>query len=156
MGYPNLAEMNIQHYVDAITEQGGSEIKNHIQGSNDGEIKEVFVNPSVEDPSMVSKFCSHLDITPNVEKMEKKYAELKHFHYPIDAMIHLIPYQRLSRTKYHTNLVSRINGAAADLGFGKNDKGEYILPARKTITHFINDRLGNDGLKEIQESFITR
>lgn len=119
--------------------------------------EESFENPSQINPSRTSKFCSYLNLDREAELVEQNYkAPKEHFHFPIDSMIRLIPFQRLSQIKYHTTLASRLKDECAkDLGF-KSKSSEYLVPDRRTIGLFMNKRLGNNELKEIQQSLTNR
>lgn len=112
-----------------------------------------FANPSSIDPAKTSEFCSHLDLGRERKIVLETYEKPeKHFKYPIEALLRLIPFQRLRQIKHQTNLASQLkqNGQAEDLGFKKK------VPSRRTINRFFRDRLGLRGMVRLRKSLLFR
>lgn len=112
-----------------------------------------FTNPSPIDPAETAEFCGRLDLEREVGLMRDAYTNpSKHFTYPIDAMLRLVPFQRLKQIKHKKTLASKVDYGenATALGFeGKN-------PNRRTIGHFYNKRLTKPRLRACRESLLNR
>ena len=108
-----------------------------------------FSNPTPEQPMDASKFLSFLNLNPIVKELKFYYKDLRHFHYPLDAMLRTIIYQRLVGLRHTTQLETKLNNSWRDsvprnLGF-REVEGAVEIPDRRTIDHFIWKRLGRTG-----------
>lgn len=113
-----------------------------------------FHNPSETNPISTAKFLNCLDVSNQVTIPMRGYKTLRHFHYPLDAMIKTIMYQRINRLRYHSNVASHletnINNCADLLGF------EGRTPDRRTIGDFVNKRLGTIGLHKLHDALVVQ
>jgi len=92
-----------------------------------------FTNPSAIDPAETAEFCGRLDLEQEAELMLGAYTNpSKHFTYPIDAMLRLIPFQRLKQIKHKKTLASKVDYDGNSTALGFEDKS----PNRRTIGHF--------------------
>jgi hypothetical protein len=118
-----------------------------------------FYDPSPEYPMDAARFLSHLNLNMIADRLKPYYVDLEHFRYPIDAMIRTLVYQRLAGLKYLTELESKIhnsigNHIAKDLGFQCRADGSFAVPNRRTIHHFLWERLGKQGTGLILDSLV--
>lgn len=137
------------------------EIREKVEAVAKAESEEIeeqnFIDPSII-PMKVSKFCGLIDLSREAKIILNSYKKPeKHFMYPVEAMLRLLFFQRLSRIKFYTTLEAKIRDeeVAKDLGFVEKE-GEVLTPAERSINRFVNERLGNENLRRIQKSFIER
>ena len=92
--------------------------------------------------------------------LERYYAEDWRYKFPPLAMLRLLLYKEIKVVRFLTTLLEdlyagRIDGEA--LGFEKAEDGEgetsLVLPSYKTVWHFINVRLGCEGVRELFKAF---
>ena len=119
---------------------------------------EGFYNPSIHDPMECSEFLGYLDLSDIAGVISKKYRNIQHFHYPIEAMIKTLMYQRLGGIRANTHLASRIRKReiALNLGFKQGHNGFVEYPSRRTLTHFLYERLDLSGLLEIEDHLLIK
>jgi hypothetical protein len=115
---------------------------------------EVFHDPSPDLPMEASKFLSFLNLSPIVKELKSYYKDLQHFHYPIDAMLRTIIYQRLVGLRHTTQLATKLRNSWNDtiprnLGFREKSDGGFEIPDRRTIDHFVWKRLGRTGTNAV-------
>ncbi len=107
-----------------------------------------FYDPSADRPMETSRFLSFLRLDRVVKELEVFYKDLDHFHYPVDAMLRTIIYQRLAGLRHTTQLASRLANSpivARSLGFKELADGTLEIPDRRTIDHFVWKRMGRAG-----------
>jgi hypothetical protein len=126
---------------------------------NESEDVGKFYDPTFEHPMDASVFLSHLNLDTLVKELRKYYQDIDHFHYPIDAMIRTIIYQRLLGLRHTTHLESKLrnskhNAIPKNLGFKEDSKGKLKVPDRSTIDHFVRTRLGKEGSQLILDTMI--
>ena len=119
-----------------------------------------FHDPSPEEPMEASKFLSFLGLNSIVKELMAYYKDLDHFHYPIDAMLRTIIYQRLVGLRHTTQLETKLNNSwnhnvPRNLGFIENEDGMFKVPNRRTIDYFIWKRLGRTGTSLIFDMMVS-
>ena len=101
-----------------------------LEASNTNE----FYNPTVENSIKPSKFLTHIEMDTNCVKSIQD----KHFHFPTEAMLKLMPFKILSRIRWNSVLAERlannVDNCAEILGFNKDKKGKHITPSRQGIS----------------------
>lgn len=117
-----------------------------------------FIDPSPEEPMEASKFLSFMRLDPIVKELRAFYKDLEHFHYPLDAMLKTVIYQRLVGLRHTTQLETKLNNSWHDsiprnLGF-REVGGKAEIPDRRTIDHFIWKRLGRTGTNLILDLMV--
>ena len=143
--------------VEEVLREVKDRIEKVRQKENEEEVQQNFIDPSII-PMRISKFCRILDLSNEAKVVLNSYKKPEnHFTYPIEAMLRVLFYQRLSRIKHYTTLESKLKdeGIARDLEFKEKD-GKISTPAERSLNRFVNERLGNKNLKAIQTSFIGR
>jgi len=118
------------------------------------EAQEGFYDPKPDRPMKSGEFLQYLNIDQLVVSLKKYYKNIHHYHYPIEAMVKLMIYQRMAGIRCVTELSSKLQTdrqLALMLGF-KPDRYDIVrVPARRTISHFMYERLGIGGLLEVEE-----
>jgi len=119
-----------------------------------------FYDPSPEHPMGASMFLSFLDLGSIIKELKSFYKDLGHFHYPIDAMLRTVIYQRLVGLRHTTQLETKLNNSwnhsvPRNLGFVENPDGTFKIPNRRTIDHFIWKRLGRTGTSLVLDMTVT-
>jgi len=109
-----------------------------------------FSDPTPEQPMEASKFLSFLRLDPITKELRSFYIDLEHFHYPLDAMLRTVIYQRLVGLRHTTQLKTKLNNSwnntiPRNLGFREKGEGTLEIPDRRTIDHFVWKRLGRTG-----------
>ena len=120
-----------------------------------------FYNPSTFQSSKPAKFIAHLDLNGGCNNIFSSYKPKdKHFHYLIEPMIKLIPFQRLSKLRWLTvveeRLRNNVDGCARGLGFDPDGNGGFIVPNRRTIGRFYNEYLGVKGHRKLLDHLLVR
>ena len=115
-----------------------------------------FYNPSTENSIKPSKFLTYLDIDfDGVKPIEEK-----HFHFPVDAMLKLIPFKILNKIRWNSVLVERLKNNVDDcakiLGFNMGKDGKYVTPSRPSLSVFFNERLGLDGHRKLLDHYVMK
>ena len=118
-----------------------------------------FYDPSATQPMEASKFLSFLNLNPVVKELKSYYKDLQHFHYPIDAMLRTIIYQRLVGLRHTTQLATKLRNSWRDtiprnLGYREKPDGRFEIPDRRTIDHFVRKRLGRTGTNLVLDLMI--
>jgi hypothetical protein len=116
---------------------------------DNGAVGKEFHDPTPEQPMEASRFLTFLRLDPITKELRSFYKDLEHFHYPLDAMLRTVIYQRLIGLRHTTQLETKLNNSWHDsiprnLGFREVD-GKVEIPDRRTIDHFIWKRLGRTG-----------
>ncbi len=133
----------------------------HNNLSLDSKAERFFYNPDKNHSIEPAKFLSYLKLDEGYEHIFQNYNPREsHFHYPLDSMIKLIPFQRLSKLRWVTALEERIknnvNNSAERLGFHSNGDGSFITPNRRTISRFYYDYLGLKGHRRLFDILLTK
>lgn len=96
-------------------------------------------SPSVK----ISEFLAHLDLSPILDVLGKKYADEWHYRFSPLAMVRTVLFMKLKGFRFQTELIRHLEsheGDVKDLGFVKDPKGGVNVPSRQAISHFINTR----------------
>lgn len=118
-----------------------------------------FYDPTPEQPMEASRFLSFLNLTSIVKELRSYYTDLRHFHYPIDAMLRTLIYQRIVGLRHITELETRLMNSWKDtmpknLGFIVGPDGTPQIPDRRTIAHFVWKRLGRTGTNLVLDRLV--
>jgi len=118
-------------------------------------IKESFINPSIEFSREPSEFIQSIDLSKHVNDAFIYAPKNKHFHYNFESMLKLMTYQRLTGIRYHSILEERlkhnVDKCATNLGFKRR-----ITPDRRTIGMFYFKYLNREGHQRFFDSIIRR
>jgi len=152
-----LSPVEMNGFTLNYDEQARSNFSENIR--NESEDAGKFYDPTFERPMDASVFLSHLNLDTLIKELRKYYQDIDHFHYPIDAMIRTIIYQRLLGLRHTTHLESKLrnskhNAIPKNLGFKEDVKGKLKVPDRSTIDHFVRTRLGEEGSQLILDTMI--
>lgn len=128
---------------------------------SNSEFEDYFYNPNETHSIKPAKFLSYLNLNGGCRDIFPNYQPKNgHFHYPMEAMIKLIPYQRLSKLRWLTvveeRLKNNVDGCAEQLGFATNGNGEFIVPNRRTIGRFFTEYLGVKGHRKLFDYLLLR
>lgn len=102
-----------------------------------------FIDPTPNTPVDAVQFISFLDLSPVVALLRRFYREPYKIKHPPEAFLKLLCLQKLKRYKYLTELYSELDDTAIKL------LGFKYKPSYKTLWHWLNKRLGPDGLQDI-------
>ena len=104
---------------------------------------EGFIDPAPNRPVDTAEFLSLLDLTPIKATLEKFYCESWRSRHPPEAMLKLLALYKLRQYSFLTQLWRQLNDKTVkQLGFKRK-------PSYKTIWHWLNKRLGPEGLETI-------
>lgn len=152
-----LSPVELNCFTLNFDEQARPSFSENVRDGSDDVGK--FYDPTFDHPMDASAFLSHLNLDGLVKELRKYYQDIDHFHYPIDAMIRTIIYQRLLGLRHTTHLESKLrnskhNAIPRNLGFKEDAKGKLKVPDRSTIDHFVRTRLGEEGSELILDTMI--
>lgn len=113
--------------------------------------KKEFYNPAADHSIKPAKFLDYF----NTDFNSPHYTPAtKHFHFPIESMLKLIPFKRLMGIRWDTVLAERlknnVHGCKELLGF------EERTPTQPTLNMFFTKYMGVDGHQQFFESLIRR
>jgi hypothetical protein len=104
---------------------------------------EGFIDPTPNIPVDAVQFISFLELSPVVALLRCFYREPYKIRHPPEAFLRLLCLQKLKRYKYLTELYSELDDRAVKL------LGFKYKPSYKTLWHWLNKRVGPDGLDVI-------
>ena len=105
-----------------------------------------FIDPTPDNPIDAVKFLSLLDLTPILTVLAEFYHEPWRHRHPPEAMLRLLALYKLKRFRFLTELWKLLNDETLRL------LGFKWRPGYKTIWHWLNIRLGPEGLEKIHEA----
>jgi len=107
-----------------------------------------FIDPTPDNPVEAARFLSFLDLTPILAVLESFYCEPWRHRHPPEAMLRLYALYRLRRCKFLTELWRILDGEVLRL------LGFSWRPSYKTLWHWLNVRIGPEGLMVIHEELM--
>ena len=99
-----------------------------------------FIDPA---PVDAVQFISLLDLSPIAALLKRFYREPYKIKHPPEAMLRLLALQKLKQYKFLTQLDRELDDAAVKL------LGFRYKPSYKTLWHWLNKRIGPQGLETI-------
>ena len=107
-----------------------------------------FIDPTPNRPVDAAEFLSFLDLSPVLAVLEEFYCEVWRSRHPPEAMIRLLALYKLKRYRFLTELWRQLDEKTLNL------LGFKWKPSYKTVWHFLNKRLGPEGLEAIHAALI--
>ena len=109
---------------------------------------EGFIDPTPNTPVDALEFLSFLDLSPVLAVLEEFYCESWRSRHPPEAMIRLLALYKLRRYRFLTELWRQLDDQTVKL------LGFKWKPSYKTVWHFLNKRVGPEGLEAIHAALI--
>jgi hypothetical protein len=109
---------------------------------------EGFIDPTPNTPVDAIKFLSFLDLSPVLAVLEEFYCESWRSRHPPEAMIRLLALYKLKRYRFLAELWRQLDDETLRL------LGFKWKPSYKTVWHFLNKRVGPEGLEAIHAALI--
>jgi hypothetical protein len=107
-----------------------------------------FIDPTPNRPVDAVEFISFLDLPPLAELLRKFYREPYKIKHPPEAMLRLFALQKLRGHKFLSELDRELDEKAVKL------LGFKYKPSYKTLWHWLNKRVGPEGLQIIHAKLI--
>jgi len=107
-----------------------------------------FVDPTPNTLVDAVLFISFLDLSPLSALLRKFYREPYKIRHPPEAMLRLVALQKLRGYKFLTDLDRELDDRAVKL------LGFRYKPSYKTVWHWLNKRVGHDGLQIIHSELM--
>lgn len=107
-----------------------------------------FIDPTPNRPIDAVKFISILDLSPLHALLRKFYREPYKIRHPPEAMLRLVALQKLRGYKFLTELDRELDDRAVKL------LGFHYKPSYKTVWHWLNKRVGPEGLQTIHAQLL--
>ena len=107
-----------------------------------------FIDPTPNRPVDAVEFLSFLNLTPVLAVLERFYCESWRSRHPPEAMIRLLALYKLKRYRFLTELWRQLDDETVKL------LGFKWKPSYKTVWHFLNKRVGPEGLEAIHAALI--
>ena len=104
---------------------------------------EGFIDPTPNVPVDAVQFISFLDLAPLYVFLRQFYREPYKIRHPPEAMLRLVALQKLKRYKFLSELDRELDDRAVKL------LGFKYKPSYKTVWHWLNKRVGPQGLETI-------
>jgi hypothetical protein len=105
-----------------------------------------FVDSTMDRPVDALRFLSFLDLTAVYAVLEGFYCESWRYRHPPEAMLRLLALYKLKRLRFLTELWKLLDTETLKL------LGFKWTPSYKTVWHWLNKRLGPEGLERVHES----
>jgi Transposase DDE domain len=102
-----------------------------------------FVDPAPNIPIDAAQFISLLNLSPIAATLKRFYIEPYKIRHPPEAFLRLLALQKLKRYKFLTELYRELDDQTIKL------LGFKYKPSYKTLWHWLNKRVGPDGLETI-------
>ena len=102
-----------------------------------------FIDPAPKIPVDAVQFISLLDLSPVIGLLMNFYREPYKIKHPPEAFLRLLALQKLKRYKFLTELYRELDDNSVKL------LGFRYKPSYKTLWHWLNKRVGADGLETI-------
>lgn len=109
---------------------------------------EGFIDPTPNTPVDAIKFLSFLDLSPVLAVLEEFYCEGWRSRHPPEAMIRLLALYKLKRYRFLTELWRQLDTKTVKL------LGFKWKPSYKTVWHWLNKRVGPEGLEAIHAALL--
>jgi len=107
-----------------------------------------FIDPTPNNPIDAVRFLSFLDLTPILAVLERFYCEEWRYRHPPEAMLRLVALYKMKRFRFLTELWKMLDDDALRL------LGFRWKPSYKTVWHWLNVRLGPEGLETVYASLM--
>ena len=107
-----------------------------------------FIDSAPDRPVDAIEFLSFLDLSPVLAVLEEFYCESWRSRHPPEAMIRLLALYKLKRYRFLTELWRQLDEKTLSL------LGFKWKPSYKTVWHWLNKRVGPEGLEAIHASLI--
>ena len=102
-----------------------------------------FIDPAPNTPFEAVQLISLLDLSPLIGLLRNFYREPYKIKHPPEAFLRLLALQKLKRYKFLTELYRELDENSVKL------LGFRYKPSYKTLWHWLNKRVGPDGLETI-------
>ena len=107
-----------------------------------------FIDPAPNRPVDAVEFLSFLDLSPIKAVLEEFYCEAWRSRHPPEAMLKLLALYKLKRLRFLTELWRQLDTKTVKLlGFKRK-------PSYKTVWHWLNKRLGPEGLEALHAALL--
>lgn len=107
-----------------------------------------FIDPTPDIPVDAAEFLSFLDLSPLSATLEKFYSEPWRSRHPPEAMLKLLSLYKLKHCSFLTQLWRELDAQTVKL------LGFKWKPSYKTVWHWLNKRVGPQGLETIHAALI--
>ena len=107
-----------------------------------------FIDPTPNIPVEAIQFISFLDLTPILALLLQFYKEPYKIMHPPEAFLRLLALQKLKRYKHLTELYQELDDTTVKL------LGFRYKPSYKTLWHWLNKRIGPQGLQTIHTELV--
>ena len=107
-----------------------------------------FIDSAPDRPVDAIKFLSFLNLSPVLAVLEEFYCESWRSRHPPEAMIRLLALYKLRRYRFLTELWRQLDDQTVKL------LGFKWKPSYKTVWHFLNKRVGPEGLAALHAALI--
>lgn len=107
-----------------------------------------FIDPTPNNPIDAARFLSFLDLTAVLAVLEGFYCESWRHRHPPEAMLRLVALYKLKRFRFLTELWKVLDDETLRL------LGFRWKPSYKTVWHWLNRRLGPEGLETIHSALM--
>ena len=102
-----------------------------------------FIDPAPNTPFEAVQLISFLDLSPLIGLLRNFYRESYKIKHPPEAFLRLLALQKLKRYKFLTELYRELDDNSVKL------LGFRYKPSYKTLWHWLNKRVGPNGLETI-------
>ena len=102
-----------------------------------------FIDPAPDRPIDAARFLGLLNLTPILATLEEFYREPWRHRHPPEAMLRLVALYKLKRLRFLTELWRLLDDETLGL------LGFKWRPSYKTVWHWLNVRLGPEGLETV-------
>ncbi|MBM3120407.1 MAG: hypothetical protein FJ006_12850 [Chloroflexi bacterium] len=107
-----------------------------------------FIDPTPNNPIDAARFLSFLDLTAVLTVLEGFYCESWRHRHPPEAMLRLVALYKLKRFRFLTELWKLLDDETLKL------LGFRWKPSYKTVWHWLNVRLGPEGLETVHSALM--
>jgi len=107
-----------------------------------------FIDPTPNNPIDAARFLSFLDLTAVLAVLEGFYCESWRHRHPPEAMLRLLALYKLKRFRFLTELWKVLDDETLGL------LGFRWKPSYKTVWHWLNVRLGPEGLETVHSALM--
>jgi hypothetical protein len=107
-----------------------------------------FINPTCDKTVDAVRFLSLLDLTPVLALLEGFYCEPWRHRHPPEAILRLVALYKLKRLRFLTELWRLLDDETLRL------LGFRWRPSYKTVWHWLNRRLGPEGLEVLRAALM--
>jgi len=107
-----------------------------------------FIDPTPDNPIDAVRFLSLLDLIPILAALDEFYSEPWRYRHPPEAMLRLLALYKLKRFRFLTELWKLLDDKTLGL------LGFKWRPSYKTVWHWLNVRLGPEGLETVHSALM--